>query len=142
MSMTASSRTVQHVGEWKVEFRADTMEDLLLEMARVLAEATGTPTGSDDDASWERVELLARDNAALLVDWANELIGRSEITGRAYLRVRNLAVHTIDQSLQLIAEVCGPLVDEWVSPLKAATYHGAEVRRDGDQWRAVVLFDV
>ena len=33
-------------------------------------------------------------------------------------------------------------VEEWVSPLKAATYHGATVERQDSGWRAVVLFDV
>ena len=46
-------------------------------------------------------------------------------------------------SLQFILE---PLahrpVPVWTSALKAATYHGLELERAGETWRARVLFDV
>jgi Archease protein family (DUF101/UPF0211). len=47
-----------------------------------------------------------------------------------------------DGSVRLEADVLGEPVEEWVSPLKAATYHGATVERQDSGWRAVVLFDV
>lgn len=141
--MVASSRSLQHVGEWKLELRADTVENLFAELARVLAESAGpagSPLGSE---AWERVELEARDHATLLVDWANELIGRSEVEGRAYGDVRNLIIDSSSTGpVRLAADVRGNPVSEWVSPVKAATYHAASVERKGSEWRGVVLFDV
>jgi SHS2 domain-containing protein len=84
------------------------------------------------------VSLTARDAPTLLVDWVNELIGRSEIGRRAYDEVRF-------QKLgdgQLEAEVRGRQVEVWSSPLKAATYHGLELAQRANRWRAVLLFDV
>ena len=142
-AMTASSRTLQHVGEWKLELRADTIEELFAEIARVLADAAGPVRTPLAPGAWEHVELEARDHATLLVDWANELIGRAEIAGRAYGDVRNLIVESGSMApARLVADVRGEPVDEWVSPLKAATYHAATVERLGNAWRAVVLFDV
>lgn len=141
--MVASSRTLQHVGEWKVELRADTIEELFAELARMLAEAAGATRAPLVAGSWEHVELEARDQATLLVDWANELIGRSEVERRAYGRVRNLTFEAGPTvPARLVADVHGEPADAWVSPLKAATYHGATVERQGTGWRAVVLFDV
>jgi protein archease len=141
--MTAFSRTLHHVGEWKVELRGDTIKELFAELARLLGEATGSRRASRVPRAWEHVELDAPDQATLLVDWANELIGRSEVAGCAYGDVRNLIVESGPTSpARLIADVRGTPVDEWVSPLKAATYHGATLERQGSEWRAVVLFDV
>ena len=141
--MTASSRTLPHVGEWKVELRAGSLEELFTELARVIADAAGTPVTPPTPGAWERVEIDARDYTTLLVDWANELIGRSEVAGRVYKIVKDVSIERgAASSLRLGADVRGEPVDEWVSPLKAATYHGAIVERPGREWRAVVLFDV
>ena len=148
--MTASSRTLQHVGEWKVELRADSLEQLFVELARVIAGETGTPSATRSPAAtWERVSIESRDYPALLVDWANELIGRSEITGCAFSDVRSLRVEPAPswpphatEPVRLSAEVRGHPVEEWRSALKAATYHDVSVEHTDDEWRGEVLFDV
>jgi SHS2 domain-containing protein len=138
-----TSRTLEHVGEWKVELTSNTVDELFAELARVVAEAIGPRASSPHAPFWEHVDLTARDYATLLVDWANELIGRSEAAERAYGNVRNLIVEASPEgSLRLEADVLGEPVEEWVSPVKAATYHGATVEQQDDGWRAVVLLDV
>ena len=134
--MRASSRTEEHVGEWKVSLRADTLEELFAEAARVVSRACGPASGEPGD--WEPVALHARDDATLLVDWLNELLGRSEVTGRAYDEVRGLRI----EGGWLAGEVRGKAVMHWRSALKAATYHGLELERDESRVSAVVLFDV
>lgn len=152
--MSSSKATVEHVGEWRIEIRADTVEDLFAEVARFVASATGARVGAF--GPWEDVVLEARDLEALLVDWANELIGRSEVHARAYSEVRNLVItptvasstdgaltpSTSEVTLTLQAQVRGQPVASWESPLKAATYHGVTVRRIANEWRTDLLFDV
>src|SRR5437879_5112054 len=92
--MPVSSRTLHHVGEWKVELRANTIEEIFVGVARILADAVGPSHSSAPPGTWERVELEASDPAALLVDWANDLIGRSEVAGRAYDNVRNVVIES------------------------------------------------
>jgi SHS2 domain-containing protein len=152
--LSSSKVTVEHVGEWRIEIRADSVEDLFAETARFVASATGPTDGQF--GPWQAVSVEGRDHEALLVDWANELIGRSEVTARAYSEVRNLVItqtaapsagssqpaSTGDAMLTLNAQIRGQPVVSWESPLKAATYHGVMVRRAGDGWRADILFDV
>jgi hypothetical protein len=136
-----SATTLEHVGEWRVELRAGSLEALLVELARVVAGSAGRPAG--DAGAWERVTLSARDEATLLVDWANELVGRAEIARRAFDEVRRLVIgRRRGGGLELAAEVRGRAVPRWRSPLKAATYHGAVVERRDGAWRGEVLFDV
>lgn len=141
--VTASSRTLQHLGEWKVEIRASTLVELFTQLVRILADAAGPPSEASSAAAWERVELDARDYATLLVDWANEIIGRGEAAVRAYDDVRNLVIkHSLGGLVELTADIRGTPVNEWVSPVKAATYHDAVVSREGSEWHGIVLFDV
>jgi len=139
-AMSATSRTLHHVGEWKVELDASTLEELFTEVARVIGEQAGAGRRAAEYGQWEPLTLEATDLTALLVDWANELIGRGDVACRRYDSVRYL---TIDPSAaRLVAEVRGMPVDTWMSPIKAATYHGADVQPTEDGWRAAVLFDV
>lgn len=143
MITPSTSLTLEHVGEWKIEARASSLEALFAEVARVIAGAAG-PTGGQA-GGWEHVELEARDLPALLVDWANELIGLGEVNCRAYADVRDLLItqEAAERSgARLQGEVRGGSVRAWRSPLKAATYHGAVVERDRGEWRAVLLLDV
>ena len=137
--MSASSRTIEHTGEWRVEAHADTLEEIFQEFARVIAGAAGTASGSY--APWEEIDIEARDLDALLVDCANELVGRGEVEGRAYDDLRDIVIH-VDARPRLHARLRGRPVTGLRSPLKAATYHGACVSRHGDRWRANLLFDV
>jgi SHS2 domain-containing protein len=128
----AWSRAKEHVGEWRLALGADSYEALLGEAARVVARACGPTRG--EPGPWEPVTLTARDGATLLADWMNELIGRSEVAGRAYREVRAYAVAGVDAGdaagdIRLTAEVRGTPVSRWRSPLKAATYHGLVLRR-------------
>ena len=134
--MQPIARTEEHVGEWKLSVWADTLEELFAEAARVISRQCGPTRG--EPGGWEQLELSARDPATLLVDWLNELLGRSEVNGRAYDAVRNLRL----QDGRLEAEIRGKPVTSWRSPLKAATYHGLELKQEQQRWKAGVLFDV
>jgi SHS2 domain-containing protein len=142
--MRPYARSEEHVGEWKLSLWADTLEEIFLEAARVIARECGpvrrqTADGRrQSDGEWERVTVSARDPATLLVDWLNEMLGRSEIHGRAYDEFRDLK--RTEESLSV--ETRGRPVASWQSAMKAATYHGLELKRQGNRWKAVVLFDV
>ncbi len=140
------ARFEDHVGELALTIGAGSLEELFVEAARVVSRECGETR--DAPGPWEKVALGARDEASLLVDWLNELIGRSEVEGRAYGEVRQLAITgpgssaAEDGPARLEAEIRGRPVLTWESALKAATYHGLELERRGGYCRARVLFDV
>lgn len=134
--MRPYARSEDHVGEWKLTLWADTPEEIFAEAARVISRECGPTRG--EPGEWERVEITARDMGTLLVDWLNELMGRSEIARCAYGDVRVL---TLTEG-HLEVKMRGRPVVSWRSPLKAATYHGLQLTRQRNRWKAVVLFDV
>lgn len=115
------------------------LAEIFQELARVIAHSAGTSSGSH--GPWEDLEVEARDREGLLVDYANELVSRSEIDRRAYDDVRDIVIHE-EGPLRIHARVRGRPVKSWRSPLKAATYHGVRLSREGEGWLASVLFDV
>jgi SHS2 domain-containing protein len=140
--MRAESRTLEHVGEWQIAIEADTLDDIFREVAHVIAQAVGT-THADVSGPWETITITARDLPTLLVEWANELLGRSEATAQAYGEIGTVRVRDGgDGAAEVIADVRGAPVDQWVSPLKAATYHALHLEQRGQRWHALLLFDV
>src|SRR5438034_670059 len=107
--MRPRSQSEEHVGEWKLTLWADTLEELFAEGVRVVARECGPTRG--EPGEWERVSLSARDTETLLVDWLNEMLGRSEVHGRAYDEIRGLAL----ADGHLDAEVRGKPVRDWRS---------------------------
>jgi SHS2 domain-containing protein len=142
----ARARFEDHVGELELTLEADCLERLFAEAARVVARECGETERTL--GPWDRVVLSARDTATLLVDWLNELIGRSEVEGRAYGEVRGVTLRSPESSdaeggeARLEAEIRGRPVSTWTSAIKAATYHGLELEPQDGGWRARVLFDV
>jgi SHS2 domain-containing protein len=133
---------LDHVGEWKVTISGRSIEDVFVATARVIANAAGRTT-DDAPAQWESIEVTARDLPTLLVDWANELLGRSEVPGLAYSELHTVRVsHLDDRSVRVSAQMRGKPVERWTSPLKAATYHALSLENTGSEWRAELLFDV
>ena len=131
-----------HVGEWRVTISGRTLEDVFVATARIIANAAGHTT-DEEPAEWESIEVTARDVRTLLVDWANELIGRSEVTGLAYSELHTVHVsHLKDGSWRASAMARGKRVAQWTSPLKAATYHTLSLEQNDHEWHAEVLFDV
>jgi SHS2 domain-containing protein len=131
-----SPEYLQHVGEWKVAFSAPTLEGLFENVARFVAGECGTP--GEPSGNWEEIQLSSRDLPGLLVDWANELVGRAEAGARAYSEVRDLRI----TGTSLEALVRGAPVAEWRLPIKAATYHDVRLEQAGGAWWAALLFDV
>ena len=141
-TMPQRAETAEHVGEWKVIVSGRTLEDVFEATARVIANAAGR-TGDEAPAAWESIDVSARDVRTLLVDWANELLGRSEVTGLAYSEFRSVRVSQLpDGSTRASAQLRGKRVTRWTSPLKAATYHALSLEKLENEWRAEVLFDV
>lgn len=140
--MRHHAKNPEHVGEWKITISGRTLEDVFEAVARVIANAAGR---RNDDAlsEWETIDVTARDVPTLLVDWANELLGRSEVTRLAYTELRDVKVSQPgERPARASAQLRGKRVAEWVSPLKAATYHALSLERNDNEWHAEVLFDV
>jgi SHS2 domain-containing protein len=128
----------EHTGEVRVRLEAPTLPELFAEAGRALGELVGPDEGSrgalHED---EEVVVRAMDRDALLVEWLNELVFRSETSKRIY---PELSVESVSER-EIRARIRGVDVEELRTPVKAATLHGVHIQRrpDGGYSGSVVL---
>ena len=98
---------------------------------------------SDVKLKEQRLEVLGHDLKALLFNWLNEVLYVSTTSGMLFSKFR---VDIDDRTMTLKATCWGEKLDQkkhdMRGEVKAVTYHRMEVRKEGEYWRAQVIFDV
>lgn len=134
-----ATHTFEHTGELRVRLDAPSAKELFAEALRALAEiALGSKAAPTPLGAPERVTLKARDRDALLVDWMNELVFRSETEKRIFVEVE--VDRLSDQEIS--ASVRGREVAELRTLVKAATLHEVHIVENGDGLTATVTLDI
>ena len=142
----ASHRPLEHTADLGIEVEAPDRDSLFAEAAIALAD-TVTPVAAIASTIERRLELEAADEELLLVDFLSEILFLFEtdgtIFGAAEVRLEGDGQRP---PVELHAVLRGEEYDEARHPqhtvVKAVTYHGLRVWRDGERWRARVLFDL
>ncbi len=119
----------------------ETLEDLFANIARGMFSLMVEP-GTARPAEVLSVEARGGDLPSLLVAWLNELLYRCETEEWAPSDVRMVTVEGGRASGELTGEPAEAGRHRFKGVVKAATYHLLECQKDGDRWRARVVFDV
>jgi SHS2 domain-containing protein len=143
----ASHRPLDHTADLGVEIDAPSREALFGEAAIALAD-TLTDVSAVAPAIERRLELEGQDDELLLVDFLSEVLFLFETEGfvvaAAAVELEGGGASTAP--VRLRATLHGAEYDEDEHPLrslvKAVTYHGLRIWRDGERYRARVLFDL
>lgn len=86
----------------------------------------------------KEIKVKSLDIETLLVDFLSEVLTQSDINNIVFpkAKIKRLTKNAIE------AEIFGYKIDKFKEDIKAVTYHGVEVKKVGDHWEAVVLFDI
>jgi SHS2 domain-containing protein len=125
---------VPHTADVAIRAWGPTIDDLLVAAARgmfSLAAADGEPTPARE------LEVASPDLESLLVDWLSELLYLSEVHGEVYDLFRVMT----EPEWHLRGSVSGRRLGSGHGKVKAVTYHGLSVRREGGDYVATVVFD-
>jgi len=139
MTPLVSHTFEEHVGEVRMRVDAPSRAELLAEAGRALAQlSVGSEELPSANESPETVELQAIDPTALLVDWLNELLFRSETQLKIFVEF------SFDRlaDRELRASMRGVRVDELRTVVKAATLHDLEFEEQPDGIFATLVLDV
>jgi SHS2 domain-containing protein len=142
--VSVSWAVVEHTADVGIEVRAATLEALFVDAAAGFCDVITEMAliGGGEERPFE-VDAAGLD--LLLVAWLEELLFRFETTGVLYAR-GEASVEGKGESWSLRARMRGERFDAARHPLrvqvKAVTYHGLEVARDEQGWRARVIFDI
>jgi SHS2 domain-containing protein len=135
---TATHSFEEHRGELEIRIDAPSLPALFAEAGRALAEVMHA-TPLEAPAGWsDEVVVNGRDREALLVEWLNELVFRSEVSKVLFTEFE--ITHLSDR--RLAAAIRGTRVHELRNPVKAATYHGLSVTEHAGGVTAKVILDV
>jgi len=127
---------VDHTAELELRIEAPTKEAVFADAVEALAELVGVSDPSDPVQL--RVRAAASDDAALLAEFLSELIYLSETAQFGVERADDVQLG----DGEIRATVTGRYGEGTLDFVKAVTYHGLEVRRDGSRWHARVVLDV
>lgn len=128
----------EHVGEVQIRVEAPSLAGLFGEAGRALAELQLGTHEDDAPRESEQVTVQAADREALLAEWLNELIFRSETRRCAFTDLEVTRIS--DRELQ--ARIGGVPIAHPRVAVKAATLHGLRVEEQGGGWTATVVLDV
>ena len=145
-------REIEHTADLGMEVEADTLPELFARAAFGTMELVrGDEDGdvsADGDSSARRsggerrsvaIDLPKDDLGTLLVRWLRELLYLQEVDGFVYGQAD---FERLDASglRALVTARTDP--EPPIRELKGVTYHGLEVERTDDGWRARVIFDI
>jgi SHS2 domain-containing protein len=136
----AASHTFEdHTSELRLRVEAPTLVELFAEAGRALALLEhGNGPLPEPEGEAQPVSIRSRDRAALLVDWLNELIFRTEVEGKIFTDFR--FERLTDRDLE--AWIRGARAAPARTLVKAATLHNLTVMESSHGAFATVVLDV
>lgn len=129
-------RFEDHTAEVKLVIEAPSVEELFEETALAIAELMSTEVLAATSSIHVAIEATDRD--ALLVEWIDELVYRSEVDKRIYAHAK--VVRVSDTALE--ADVGGFEPPAIRTAVKAATMHDLSVSITAEGVSARVVLDV
>jgi SHS2 domain-containing protein len=137
MSPVFGFREHAHTADWQLEAWAPDLPSLLEQAARGMYALSGMrlQTGL---AQTRTITLHADDAESLLVRFLSELLWLEEQQGLGFDRFSI----TIDDRLNLQAELDGFAIDNLDKEIKAVTYHNLQVENTSHGLRVNIVFDV
>ncbi len=139
---STSHELVEEAFELGLRVRAPSFGELVAEAGRAISKLTlageGGGAGGDATGEWRRFEIHAADRAAVLVNWLNEIIYHAEADH--WVPTEFSVESASDSSLEISAR--GVTVEEAPTLLKAATFHGLEIKETGGTLLVEIMLDV
>jgi SHS2 domain-containing protein len=133
--------TFEHTADLGLRVRAPDLDALFAEAAEALFAAIADDLSTVQPIQAHNVQLNGQEREYLLFDWLNELLFRFDtqhlVFSRFEVRITGSDLHgtawgePLDPSRHLLSH-----------EVKAITYHGLRVEREGDGWLAEVIVDI
>ena len=127
---------LEHRADLKIKVFGQDLAELFINAASAIAEQQN-PKAKKTTEEWESVEINSPDLNSLLVDWLNEILSRSDLNHKIYF---NFKIEKLSEK-HCRAKIAGQKVVQKEIDIKAATYHGLEVKKVDEHWQAIIIFD-
>jgi len=131
---------LEHIADLKIKVSGQDLPELFINAALAVAEQQkpGITSPEAEKEEWESVEIQSSDLNSLLVDWLNEILSRSDLSKKVYT---DFQIEELSEN-RLRAKIAGQKVSQKQIEIKAATYHGLEIKKINKHWKATIIFDI
>lgn len=130
-----------HTGDLGIWVRGASLPELFVHAAKALFHLI-TNLERVRVTAWQEISLEGKDLEDLMVQWLGEALFLHEARGWLF---RDFSIERLEGNLlqaRAGGEILQPDRHEIFREIKAVTYHGIEVRKTQEGWRARVLFDM
>jgi len=137
--MVFQYQILPHPADVKLQITASTKEELFQGALKGMASIIQPQIPPKAPLVKENIEIQSLDLNALLVDFLNEVLAKTDITQVVFnkLKIRKLT----DNYLQ--AEIEGQKSDYFDQEIKAVTHHGLEIKQNKNgHYQVTILFDI
>lgn len=128
---------IDHPADLKLKIFGTSLENLFCNLVRAIAQEISNEKLEIRNGKWENVEIESPDLFSLFVDFASEIICRSDTNNKIYA---SCEIEEIKDN-KLKAKIAGIKVGKKLD-IKAATYHEGYVKKMDNHWEAEILFDI
>ena len=128
---------IDHIADVRLRVRAPSLEALFVDAMRGMFAVMRAHPG---DTHIERSVAVhdAADTTSLLVDFLNEVLYRAQVAHEMFDEAHFTRLHTTSCEATLRGFVSAAFEED----VKAVTYHEAEVRKIGEEWTTMIVFDI
>jgi SHS2 domain-containing protein len=134
--------TVDHTADLGLVARAESLPELFEACAYGMFDLMAEPEAYQPEQE-RRWEVQAPDLESLLVNWLRELLFSFDVEGILWIKFQVEDVGEDSPSLVGRSWGVSTAQVQFTGPgVKAVTYHGLDVRREDDGWRASFIVDV
>ncbi|MDI6778484.1 MAG: archease [Patescibacteria group bacterium] len=134
---------IDHPADLKIKVFGEDLSDLFCNLVRAIAsEQLGNSVSKwkpsfQVNRDWEEIIVESPDSFSLFVDFANEIIYRSDANNKIYA---DCEIEDVSEN-KIKAKISGVTADKKLD-IKAATYHEGYVKQVDRGREAVILFDI
>ncbi len=131
---------LEHRADLRIKVYGQDLKELFVNAGLAVAEQQNPEVKNEpsEKKEWESIEIHSPDLNSLLVDWLNEILSRSDLNRKIYF---NFQIEELSEK-HCQAKIAGRKVDQKQIDIKAATYHGLEVKKINNHWQVIIIFDI
>lgn len=134
-------KILEHTADLRLKVVGDTLQHLFSEAMLAMMQLLDPVAfkQKSDKLINHKVIVDSVDKTALLIDFLNEVLSKSQINKEVYTELKIIAM----SETHLDAEVVGKKVQGFNKDVKAATHHEARIKENKEgQFETILVFDI
>lgn len=129
---------LEHKADLKIRVKGKTLSELFNNAAFALAVSQKGDENFSNEKIQKEIKIKASDANTLLVDFLNELLYLSDTEELVFPEIEFKKIN--EKGLEAVAS--GYKYDNLKIEIKAATFHGLEIKKEKEKFSAEIIFDI